>query len=344
MTLYSSGIAPVGTICDLRSDTVTRPCAGMRAAMADAEVGDDCYGEDPTVLRLEAVLAERTDKAAGLFFPTGCMSNLAALMAQCARGEEVIVGRDYHVYADEAASASVLGALSLVPIPVAEDGGLEPAEIRAALKPEDVHYARSRLLCLENTVGGRAVPLARMAAAVRTGREAGLSVHLDGARFFNAVTALGSSEAELAGLADTVSLCLSKGLGAPAGTVLVGPTPVIAEARRLRKLLGGGMRQSGVLAAAGLWALEHQLPRLAEDHARAARLARALIPLGTVRQGTNMVFFTPPVQNRAALAARMAGQGVRISDPGEGAIRLVVHRDVDDAALTAAIAAFESCL
>ncbi|WP_424966908.1 low-specificity L-threonine aldolase [Dinoroseobacter sp. S375] len=341
MVLYSGSFAAQDVLCDLRSDTVTKPCAEMRAAMAGAELGDDCYGDDPTVARLEAQLAERMGKDAGVFFPTGCMSNLACLMAQCARGDEVITGRDYHVYADEAGSPSVLGGLSLEPLPVAEDGALEPGDIRAALKPDDQHYAVSRLLSLENTVGGRAIPLPRMQAAAAAGREAGLALHLDGARFFNAITALGCTDTDLAGLADTVSLCLSKGVGAPAGTVLVGPAPVLAKARRARKLLGGGMRQSGVLAAAALWGLEHVVPRMAEDHARAVDLAEALRPLGQVRQATNMVFFTPADAVAAEIGPRLAAQGIRISAGGPE-IRLVLHRDVDDAALASAIAAFQS--
>lgn len=341
MTLYAPGFSNAHVICDLRSDTVTRPSAEMRAAMAAAEVGDDCYGDDPTVARLESVLAERMGKAAGLFFPTGCMSNLACLLAQCGRGDEVIVGRAYHVYADEAASASVLGGLSLEPVPVAPDGALEPEDVRAALKPEDDHCAQSRLLSLENTVGGRAVSLERIAAAAEVARKAGLAVHLDGARFFNAITELGCSAPDLAGLVDTVSLCLSKGIGAPAGTVLVGPASVIAEARRARKLLGGGMRQSGVLAAAALWGVEHVVARLGEDHARAARLAEALRPMGQVRQATNMVFFTPAPEIAEEIGPRLAMQGIQTS-PGSPEIRLVLHRDVDDAALDAAIDAFKA--
>lgn len=341
MVLYAGSFETEMVLCDLRSDTVTQPCAEMRAAMAAAEVGDDCYGDDPTVARLERYLAERMGKEAGLFFPTGCMSNLACLMAQCGRGDEVITGRDYHVYADEAGSASVLGGLALDPLPVGEDGALEPDDIRAALKPDDPHYAATRLLSLENTVGGRAIPLPRMEAAAEAGRAAGLAIHLDGARFFNAVVALGCAEQDLARIGDTVSLCLSKGIGAPAGTVLVGPANVIARARRARKLLGGGMRQTGVLAAAALWALEHVVPRLAEDHGRAAQLAEALRPLGQVRLATNMVFFTPAPDLAPEIGPRLAAKGVRIS-AGSPEIRLVLHRDVDDAALGTAIAAFQS--
>lgn len=282
MSQYA-GLAGAGgnaPLCDLRSDTVTRPDTGMMQAMAAAALGDDVYGEDPSVNRLEAVLAERLGKAAGLFVPTGTMSNFTAMLAHCQRGEEVICGRGYHIYAYEAAGASVLGGIALCPVPVRADGALDPAEIRAAVKVEDTHLPVSRLLSLENTHNGLAVPIAEMAAAAEAGRGAGLSVHLDGARFFNAVTALGCPETDLAGLADTVSVCLSKGLGTPAGSVLVGPADLIARARRWRKMLGGGMRQAGVLAAAGLYALEHNTARLAEDHARAEELAGVLRGLG----------------------------------------------------------------
>ncbi|KIC31050.1 hypothetical protein RA24_00955 [Leisingera sp. ANG-M6] len=322
-------------MCDLRSDTVTRPDAGMLRAMAAAELGDDVFGEDPSVNRLEAALAERLGKAAGLFLPTGTMSNFTAMLAHCQRGEEVICGRGYHVNAYEAAGASVLGGIALCPLPVRADGALDPAEIRAAVKEDDPHLPISRLLSLENTHNGLAVPLADMAAAAEAGRAAGLSVHLDGARFFNAITALGCSETDLAGLADTVSVCLSKGLGTPAGSVLVGPADLIAKARRWRKMLGGGMRQAGVLAAAGLYALEHNAGRLAEDHARAADLAGVLRGLGAgdVSQATNMVFFTPGDGRNDDLRMHLAAEGLVIGGGSSGAIRMVLHKNVDDAAL-----------
>ncbi|UWQ84115.1 low-specificity L-threonine aldolase [Leisingera caerulea] len=346
MSQYT-GLAGMGAdapLCDLRSDTVTRPDAGMLQAMAAAALGDDVFGEDPSVNRLEAVLAERLGKDAGLFLPTGTMSNFTALLAHCQRGEEVICGRGYHVYAYEAAGASVLGGIALCPVPVRADGALDPAEIRVAVKEDDPHLPISRLLSLENTHNGLAVPLADMAAAAGAGRAAGLSVHLDGARFFNAITALECSETDLAGLADTVSVCLSKGLGTPAGSVLAGPSDLIAKARRWRKMLGGGMRQAGVLAAAGLYALEHNVARLAEDHARGAEMAGVLRSLGAgeVVQATNMVFFTPADGRNGGLRAHLAADGVVIGGGSSGAIRMVLHRDVDDAALARAVQGLKS--
>ncbi len=336
MARADRGNAPV---CDLRSDTVTRPDAGMLAAMSAAEVGDDVYGDDPQVNRLEEELSARLGKEAGLFVPSGTMSNLLALLSHCQRGEEIIVGHGYHVYIDEAAGASVLGGISLCPVPVRADGALDPAVITGAVKEDDFHYAIPRLLSLENTHNGLAVPLADMNAAAEAGRGAGLAVHLDGARFFNAVSALGCSEEDLAGLADTVSICLSKGLGAPVGSVLTGPHDLISRARRWRKMLGGGMRQAGVLAAAGLYALEHNVQRLSEDHARAEALAGALRGLGAgeVSQATNMVFFTPPGGRNLELKSHLAADGVVIAAGASGMIRMVLHKDADDAALEAAL-------
>lgn len=337
---YAGGPA----VCDLRSDTVTRPDAGMLAAMAAAEVGDDVFGDDPAVNRLEAVLAERIGKEAALFVPTGTQSNFCAMLAHCARGEEVIAGQGYHVVTYEAAGASVLGGMALCTVPASADGGLEPAAVAGAVKEDDPHFAVSRLLSLENTHNGKAVSLGRTAAAAQAGRDAGLAVHLDGARFFNAIAALGCSEADLAGLADTVSICLSKGLGAPVGSVLAGPADLISRARRWRKMLGGGMRQAGVLAAAGLYALEHNAGRLAEDHARAEALAAALRETGAgeVSQATNMVFFTPLNGGNADLRSHLAGDGVVIAAGDSGPIRMVLHKDADDAGLEAALASLKS--
>lgn len=328
----------VEVICDLRSDTVTQPDAAMRAAMAAAEVGDDVYGDDPSVNRLEAVMAERLGKEAGLFVTSGTQSNLLALLAHCARGEEAIVGRDYHIYADEAAGASVLGGLSLCPVPTGSLGEVSAQAVAGAVKEDDSHYAVSRLLCLENTVHGRALSLDAIRAPVDAARAAGLSTHLDGARFFNAITALGCDATDLASLTDTVSACMSKGLGAPVGSVLVGPKDLLAKARRTRKMLGGGMRQAGVLAAGALHALEHHTPKLAEDHARAEQFAASLTALdvGEVDQRTNMVFFTPSSPDIAGLVAHLAGQGVRIGGQAP-TIRLVVHRDAPEDALRAAL-------
>ena len=333
----------VPILCDLRSDTVTAPDAAMRGAMAEAEVGDDVYGEDATVNRLEATLAERLGKEAGLFLTSGTQSNLVALLSHCARGEEIITGRGYHIWKYEAAGASVLGSIALDPLEVAADGALEPDAILGAIKDDDPHHPMSRLLTLENTHNGLAVPLDRCAAAADAARGAGLSVHLDGARFFNSVEALGCAETDLAGIFDSVSICLSKGLGAPVGSVLVGPQDLIARARRWRKMLGGGTRQAGVLAAAGLYALNNNIGRLTEDRMRAERLGQALSPFGTVQQATNMIFFTPRGGVTPALQKHMAAQGVRLSG-ATGTTRLVLHKDVTDEGLNAAITGFESAL
>lgn len=322
-------------ICDLRSDTVTRPDAGMMAAIAAADLGDDVYGEDPQVNRLEASLAERMGKDAGLFLPTGTQSNLVALLAHCGRGEEILVGVDYHVNKYEAAGASVLGGIALCPLPISEAGGLLPDAIRAAVKPDDSHMAVSRLLSLENTHNGQAISLAHTQAAADAARASGLAVHLDGARFFNGIAELGCSESDLAAIPDTISICLSKGLGTPAGSVLVGPKDLVARARRWRKMLGGGMRQSGLLAAAGLYALDHNVARLGEDHAKAEALAKVLGALGAgrVTQASNMVFFTPQDGRNAALQAHLAENGVVIGAGDSGPIRLVLHCDVSEAGI-----------
>ncbi|WP_299048457.1 low-specificity L-threonine aldolase [uncultured Tateyamaria sp.] len=331
--------API--LCDLRSDTVTRPDAAMRAAMAKAEVGDDVFGDDPTVNRLETTLAERLGKAAGLFLTSGTQSNFVGLLSHCARGEEVITGRPYHIYKYEAKGASVLGGIGLEPLDVAADGALDPAHITAAVKDDDPHMPITRLLSLENTHNGIAIPLTRLGDAVQAGRDAGLAVHLDGARYFNAVAALNCAEAALADLFDTVSICLSKGLGAPVGSVLVGPQDVIDRARRWRKMLGGGTRQAGILAAAALHALDHNVSRLAEDHARAATLADALRPYGDVQQATNMIFFTPPGGVTDAFPQHMARHGVHLTG-ATGTTRLVVHKDVTDDGLNAAVTGLRS--
>lgn len=328
---------------DLRSDTVTKPDAGMRRAMADAEVGDDVYGDDPTVNWLERHLAERLGKDAGLFVPSGTMSNLAALLAHCGRGEEIIVGRNYHIADYEAAGASVLGGIAICTTPIEDDGCLNPHVIRDELKPDDSHKPISRLVALENTHNGMAVPVQRMKDAADAARDLGLSVHLDGARFFNAISALGCSATDLADVADSVSVCLSKGLGTPAGSVLVGPSDIIHRARRYRKMLGGGMRQAGVLAAAGLYALDHNTDRLAEDHARATHLAQTLTDLnaGVVDQQTNMVFFTPHDGQNDPLRTHMDQNGINLGGGSTGPIRLVLHKDVDDDALKTVTGAFQ---
>jgi threonine aldolase len=337
-----------GRPVDLRSDTVTRPTPGMLAAMAAAEVGDDVFGDDPTVIELEGRVADLFGKEAALFLPTGTQSNFCALLSHCARGEEILVGRPYHVYCAEAHGASVLGGIAMDPLDVAEDNAIEPESIRAAVKPDDPHLPITRLLSLENTVTGKAVPLDRMEAAAAAGREAGLSVHLDGARGFNAAAALGIDPKTLARSADTVSVCLSKGLGTPAGTVLTGPKDFIHRARRWRKMLGGGMRQSGMLAAAGLYALEHEVPRLPEDHARAARLREGLskiegLEVDLSENQTNMALVTVTGLDSDALADALSRRGI-LTGATNGFMRLVVHRDIDDAGIEKVIEAFEAAV
>src|SRR5687768_15875232 len=236
---------------DLRSDTVTQPSAAMREAMARAPVGDDVFGDDPTVNRLQEIAAERFGMEAGLFFASGTQSNLAAVMAHCQRGEEVIVGQEAHTYRYEAGGAAVLGSVQPQPLQNLPDGSLDLAQVEAAIKPDDSHFAITRLLALENTIGGRVLSRAYMADAIALARRRKLSTHLDGARVFNAAVKLGMPVAELCAGFDTVSVCLSKGLGTPAGTVLVGRRDVVDRARRVRKMLGGTMRQVGILAAAG---------------------------------------------------------------------------------------------
>jgi threonine aldolase len=333
-------------LCDLRSDTVTQPDAPMRQAIAEAQVGDDVYGDDPTVNELEAYAADLLGKEAAVFFPSGTQSNLSAVLAHCQRGEEVILGSGYHVYNNEAAGASVLGGVALYPIAEEPDGALSPEAIAAAVKPEDSHCPVSRLVSLENTFNGAAIALPRMEAAAAAGRQLGLSVHLDGARFFNAVTALDLSAEVFAATADTVSICLSKGLGAPAGSLLVGGTDLLKRARRWRKMLGGGMRQAGILAAAGLYALHHNVARLADDHQRAEALAKTLVDLtgdngARVHRATNMVFFTPGQQDHGPLRQHMLDKGILIGAQYP-TIRMVLHKDIDDSKLARVQTAFES--
>jgi threonine aldolase len=327
---------------DLRSDTVTRPSPGMREAMARAEVGDDVFGDDPTVNRLQDVCAERFGKEAGLFFPSGTQSNLAAVMAHCGRGDEVILGQEAHTYRYEAGGMAVLGSIQPQPLQNRPDGTLDLAEVEAAIKPDDSHFAITRLLALENTIGGKVLPREYVADAVALARRRGLTTHLDGARVFNAAVKLGVPVKELCAGIDTVSVCLSKGLGAPAGTVLVGSRELIAKARRVRKMLGGGMRQAGILAAAGLYALEHNVQRLAEDHANAERLARGLAAAGLRVEPvqTNMVFVEVSRERVEGLSRHLEAKEI-------GAVvgartRLVTHLDVDANAVDCAIGAFWS--
>ncbi len=323
---------------DLRSDTVTRPTAAMRAAMMAAELGDDVLGDDPTVNRLQAHAAELLGFEAGLFFPSGTQSNLAALMSHCQRGDEYIVGQEAHTYRLEAGGGAVLGSIQPQPLTNRPDGTLDLAEVEAAIKPDDPHFARTRLLALENTIGGRAIPRSYFDAALALAKRRGLSAHLDGARIFNASVKLGVRVADLCRGFDTVSVCLSKGLGTPAGTVLVGSSELINRARRARKILGGAMRQAGFLAAAGLYALEHHVARLAEDHANAERLAAGLAKIPALRvepPQTNMVFVHVPAERVGPLAKHLAQAGILVLVAPR--TRLATHLDVSAAQVDRAV-------
>ncbi len=343
-------------VIDLRSDTVTRPTPAMRAAMAAAEVGDDVYGEDPTVNALQRRLAALLGKEAALFMPTGTQSNLCGLMAHCQRGDEYIVGQMAHTYRWEGGGAAVLGSIQPQPLAQQADGSMALADIEAAIKPDDVHYARSRLLALENTWGGQVLPLPYIEAACALAHSRGLATHLDGARAFNAAVAMGGAvEASLHAICrpfDTVSVCFSKGLGAPAGSALVGPRELLVRAHRVRKMLGGGLRQAGVLAAAAQHALDHHLLRLAEDHEHARRLAqglRALPGLTVSEPQTNIVFVELSTDRAATLQARLPLAGVLVgatcnAGPGQARLRLVTHLDVSGDDADRAVAAFAAAL
>ncbi|HEY8069350.1 MAG TPA: low-specificity L-threonine aldolase [Burkholderiales bacterium] len=325
-------------IVDLRSDTVTRPSAGMRRAMAEAELGDDVFGDDPTVNRLQAHAAAMLGFARALFFPSGTQSNLAALMSHCGRGDEYLVGQEAHTYRFEAGGGAVLGSIQPQPLANRPDGTLDLAEVEAAIKPDDPHFARTRLLALENTIGGRAIARPYFDDALAVAKRRGLATHLDGARVFNAAAKLGAAAAELCRGFDSVSVCLSKGLGAPAGTLLLGSEDFLKRARRARKILGGAMRQSGVIAAAGLYALEHNVARLAEDHANAGILAQGLREAGYEVEGphTNMVFVSAP----PGFADHLVNNEILVLAGAR--LRLVTHLDVDRAGIERALAAARS--
>ena len=327
------------SVIDLRSDTVTQPTTGMREAMANAPMGDDVYGEDPSVNKLESELALRLGFARALFVPTGTMSNLLALMAHCGRGDEYIVGQQAHTYKYEGGGAAVLGSIQPQPLEVQADGSLDLEQVAAAIKPDDFHFARTRLLALENTMQGKVLPTEYLAAASRLTREHGLALHLDGARLYNAAVKLGVDAGDITRHFDSVSVCLSKGLGAPVGSVLCGTADLIAKARRLRKMVGGGMRQAGQLAAAGLYALDHQVERLVDDHANAQLLAEGLRAAGYAVEPvqTNMVYVQ--VDERAeALKAYAAEQGIRLSAAPR--LRMVTHMDVSRSQIEQVIAVF----
>jgi threonine aldolase len=327
-------------VIDLRSDTVTRPTPGMRAAMAGAEVGDDVYGDDPTVNRLQAVAAERFGFPAALFFATGTQSNLAALMAQCGRGDEYLVGQEAHTYKYEGGGAAVLGSIQPQPLENEPDGSIAIEKIASAIKPDDVHFARTRMLALENTIGGRVLPRAYQREVTNFAHARGLRTHLDGARVFNVIVKLRIEEAAAVAGFDSVSVCLSKGLGAPAGSVLLGSRELIAEALRWRKALGGGMRQAGILAAAGLYAMEHHVERLAEDHANAERLAEGLREIGLAVEPpqTNILYAHIPARHIPKLKAHLAEHAILASV--QARTRMVTHLDLSRASIEEALQAF----
>jgi threonine aldolase len=332
-------------IVDLRSDTITRPSPAMREAGARAPVGDDVFGDDPTVNALQARLAEALGFAAGLFVASGTQSNLLALMAHCERGDEYLVGSEAHTYKYEGGGAAVLGSIQPQPIPQSADGTLPLELVEKAIKPEgDAHFAHSRLLTLENTWQGRVLPQDYVLAAAALARRRGLGFHLDGARLFNAAVARDVPAREIARGFDSVSVCFSKGLGAPVGSMLLGNREFIERARRWRKVVGGGWRQAGLLAAMANHALDHQVARLAEDHRRAGEIAAALRALpGLVVEGphTNMVFVTLPRERLEDFYAHLAERRIRTFTRGN-VLRLVAHLDVDDAGTERAIDAFRT--
>jgi threonine aldolase len=337
---------------DLRSDTVTRPTPAMRAAMAAAEVGDDVFGDDPTVNALQERIAAMLGFEAALFMPTGTQSNLCALMAHCQRGEEYLVGQMAHTYRWEGGGAAVLGSIQPQPLPQQADGSILLADIEANIKPDDAHFAKTRLLTLENTWGGQVLPLGYIEAATALARRRGLATHLDGARLFNAAVAgtrpgqtARDAAREICSHFDSVSVCFSKGLGAPVGSALCGSRAYIARAHRWRKMAGGGLRQAGVLAAAVLHALDHHIERLAEDHANARRLADGLQGLPGVAvtpPQTNIVFLDLAPEKAAGAVERLRAAGLLCT--GLYKLRLVTHLDVSAADIDRAIAVLRSHL
>ncbi|MDP3231338.1 MAG: low-specificity L-threonine aldolase [Myxococcales bacterium] len=332
-------------LIDLRSDTVTRPSPAMRRAMADAEVGDDVWGDDPTVTKLQAVAAERFGFEASLFFPSGTQSNLAAMLTWCQRGDEVLLGVEAHTFIHEGGGAAALGSIHSHALHNEPDGSIDAELVTRAIKPKDFHFARTRLLALENTLDGKVVPQAKLEAACVVAKQHGLNTHLDGARFMNAVVKTGRSEAELAKPFDSLSLCLSKGLGAPVGSLLFGSRDFIEGARRWRKVLGGGMRQVGILAAAGLYALEQNVARLAEDHENAARLGALLEGvdgLGVQPVQTNMVWLEVSPRVAPGFVQRLASRGVLAS--GDARVRFVTHLDVSRADVERAASVVRECV
>ncbi|MBA3535726.1 MAG: low-specificity L-threonine aldolase [Tatlockia sp.] len=320
---------------DLRSDTVTRPSKAMLAAMMNAELGDDVYGEDPTTNQLESMLAARAGMEAAVFAPSGTQSNLMGLMAHCERGDEYIVGQTAHTYMWEGGGAAVLGSIQPQPLDCAKDGSLPLEKVAMLIKAVNIHHPRTKLLCLENTTGGKVLPLDYLKEAKQFCREQKLNIHLDGARVFNAAVKLDVELKEISKNFDSISICLSKGLGAPVGSVLCGSTELINKARRWRKVLGGGMRQAGILAAAGIYALEHNVNRLKEDHDNAAFFARALVELDEIEieldtVQTNILFINVK-QKYSELQSHLKSKDILIpQNPRKnGLVRCITHLDIE---------------
>lgn len=354
-------------IIDLRSDTVTRPTDQMRMEMAKAQVGDDVFGDDPSVNYLESLVADLAGKESGLFLPTGTQSNLAAMLTHCGRGDELIAGANSHVFCYEAKGASVLGGIGMKPVTMNNDGSLDLEEIASAVSPDDPHFARTKLLCCENTHDGKFQAPHTLKNMVAVAKEHGLATHLDGARLWNAAVAQKTTIKKLAKHFDSVSLCLSKGLGAPVGSVLVSNSETIAEARRWRKVLGGGMRQAGIVAAGALWAIENGFKRLVEDHDNATVLASLIEDLHGIHVtsvNTNMVFLTfdfealdiealnqdnqkhlektcETAPANAVIMSYFKQRGVLIRVDAKGSCRIVTHRDVSRNDIKNTVAVFQ---
>ena len=328
---------------DFRSDTVTLPTTAMFEAIPKAKLGDDVYDEDVEVLELQQYAAELLGKEASLFFPSGTQSNLAAILSHCQRGDEVLIGREYHTNLYEARGASVLGGVGICPIDINESGGMVVEDMISQIKEDDPHYAVTKLLCLENPTAGQVQPQSQIDALAQAAHERGLSVHLDGARLFNAHIHTGLSPKELTKNCDSVSICLSKGLGAPVGTLLVSSHEIIAKAKRIRKILGGSMRQVGVIAACGMYALKNNIARLQEDHNNAKLLAQGLSEISELEvdygeNQTNMLFVNCPKQHRTPLEQYLSDNHIRISSLDRG--RLVCHLGITEKDIRSVIEVF----
>ena len=334
-------------IIDLRSDTVTRPSKGMKKAIYNAEVGDDVYGDDPTVNHLEKKISEMLGKDEAVFMTSGTQSNFSSVLAHCNRGDEIIVGESYHICGDEAGGVSVLGGVAMNTISVETDGSVSNNSIENAIKPDDPHHAISKLLCLENTSRGKAIGLERIKESYELAKRSNLSVHLDGARFFNAIAELKCAPEDHASLADSISICLSKGLGAPAGSLLLLPKDLAKKARRIRKLAGGSLRQSGILAAAGIYALDNNIDRLKEDHIRAENFKNDLVKFfGEISDkniicDTNMVFFTDLSDKFKNIVPFFRKENILISNWSNNTLRIVFHLDIDEDAMRKTLETFQ---